>query len=58
MAQMLMDDDQGSMTTLDFLENARKMGKNAKVALIEVGKDGERCAASRYEAPEFANQAK
>lgn len=37
------------MTTLNFLEDARKLGKTAKVALIEAGKDGERCGASRYE---------
>lgn len=40
------------MTTLNFLENAKKIGKVAKVALIEAGKDGERCGASRYEVAE------
>lgn len=35
------------MTVLNFLENAKIMGKAPKVALIEAGKDGERCGASR-----------
>jgi len=38
----------GSFTTLNFLEQAKKDGKNARVALIEVGKEGERCGASRW----------
>lgn len=38
----------GSMTTLNFLEECKKLGKNGKVALIEAGKDGERCGASRW----------
>lgn len=36
------------MTTLNFLEESKKLGKRGKVALIEAGKDGERCGASRY----------
>lgn len=36
------------MTTLNFLEHANQLGKTAKVALIEAGKEGERCGASRY----------
>lgn len=38
----------GSMTTLNFLEECSKLGKLGKVALIEAGKDGERCGASRW----------
>jgi len=38
----------GSMTTLNFLEECKRLGKNGKVALIEAGKDGERCGASRW----------
>lgn len=38
----------GSMTTLNFLEECKKLGKKGKVALIEAGKDGERCGASRW----------
>ncbi|KAK5464879.1 hypothetical protein LTS15_001442 [Exophiala xenobiotica] len=38
----------GSMTTLNFLEECKKLGKRGKVALIEAGKDGERCGASRW----------
>jgi glycine/D-amino acid oxidase-like deaminating enzyme len=37
----------GSMTALNFLEQSKKDGKNARVALVEVGKQGERCGASR-----------
>lgn len=36
------------MTTLNFLEHANQLRKTAKVALIEAGKEGERCGASRY----------
>lgn len=35
------------MTTLNFLEECKKLGKRGKVALIEAGKEGERCGASR-----------
>ncbi len=38
----------GSMTTLNFLEECKKLGKTGKVALIEAGKEGERCGASRW----------
>lgn len=38
----------GSMTTLNFLEECKKLGKKGRVALIEAGKDGERCGASRW----------
>ena len=38
----------GSMATLNFLEECKKNGKNGRVALVEVGKDGERCGASRW----------
>lgn len=38
----------GSMATLNFLEECKKQKKNGRVALIEVGKDGERCGASRW----------
>lgn len=36
------------MTTLNFLEECKKLGKEGKVALIEAGKEGERCGASRW----------
>jgi tricarballylate dehydrogenase len=39
------------MTTLNFLEECKKLGKRGRVALIEAGKDGERCGASRYALP-------
>jgi tricarballylate dehydrogenase len=38
----------GSMTTLNFLEQCKKDNKPGRVALIEVGKKGERCGASRW----------
>ncbi|GAM33336.1 hypothetical protein TCE0_004f00162 [Talaromyces pinophilus] len=38
----------GCMTTLNFLEHANQLRKTAKVALIEAGKEGERCGASRW----------
>ncbi|KAL5438769.1 hypothetical protein PMIN07_004829 [Paraphaeosphaeria minitans] len=37
----------GCMTTLNFLETSKKLGKTGRVALIEVGKPDERCGASR-----------
>lgn len=36
------------MTTLNFLEECKRLGKRGTVALIEAGKDGERCGASRW----------
>lgn len=36
------------MTTLNFLEECNKLGKKGTVALLEAGKDGERCGASRW----------
>ncbi len=36
------------MTTLNFLEECKRLGKRGKVALLEAGKEGERCGASRY----------
>lgn len=38
----------GTMTTLNFLEQCKKLGKKGKVALIEAGREGERCGASRW----------
>ncbi|KAG4438700.1 hypothetical protein IFR05_005827 [Cadophora sp. M221] len=38
----------GSMTTLNFLEQCKRDGKRGRVALVEVGKEGERCGASRW----------
>jgi succinate dehydrogenase/fumarate reductase flavoprotein subunit len=38
----------GSMTTLNFLEECKRSNKAGKVALIEIGKEGERCGASRW----------
>jgi tricarballylate dehydrogenase len=36
------------MTTLNFLEECKKLGKTGKVALIEAGQEGERRGASRW----------
>lgn len=36
------------MTTLNFLEECKKLGKKGKVAMLEAGKEGERCGASRW----------
>ena len=41
----------GTMTTLNFLEQCKKLGKKGKVALIEAGREGERCGASRWYDP-------
>ncbi|OJI96960.1 hypothetical protein ASPVEDRAFT_78706 [Aspergillus versicolor CBS 583.65] len=38
----------GCMTALNFLETAKRLNKPARVALIEAGKKGERCGASRW----------
>jgi succinate dehydrogenase/fumarate reductase flavoprotein subunit len=38
----------GSSATLTFLENAERHGKSGRVALLEVGKEGERAGASRW----------
>lgn len=38
----------GTMTTLNFLEQCKKLGKRGRVAMIEAGRDGERCGASRW----------
>lgn len=38
----------GSMATINFLEECKKNKKSGRVALVEVGKDGERCGASRW----------
>ena len=38
----------GSMATLNFLEQCKKENKTGRVALVEVGKEGERCGASRW----------
>ncbi|KAK6391515.1 hypothetical protein LTR65_004350 [Meristemomyces frigidus] len=38
----------GAMATLNFLEECKKKKKSGRVALVEVGKDGERCGASRW----------
>ncbi|KAF2217339.1 hypothetical protein CERZMDRAFT_93392 [Cercospora zeae-maydis SCOH1-5] len=38
----------GSFATLSFLETCKREGKQGRVALVEVGKDGERCGASRW----------
>lgn len=43
-----MSSSAGSMTTLNFLEECKRLGKKGTVALIEAGKDGERCGASRW----------
>lgn len=38
----------GTMTTLNFLEECKKLGKKGRVAMIEAGREGERCGASRW----------
>lgn len=38
----------GSMAALNWLEKAKETGKQGRIAIIEVGKDGERCGASRW----------
>lgn len=38
----------GCMATLNFLEGCKAANKPGRVALIEIGKDGERCGASRW----------
>lgn len=38
----------GSMATLNFLEECAAQGKAARVALVEVGREDERCGASRW----------
>lgn len=38
----------GTLTTLSFLETCRNEGKNGRVALVEVGKEGERSGASKW----------
>jgi hypothetical protein len=41
-------DFSGSITAFNFLEQSKKDGKNAGVALVEVEKKGERCGDSRW----------
>jgi len=38
----------GCMATLAFLEETERLKKNARVALVEVGKEGERSGASKW----------
>ena len=38
----------GCMTVLNFLEQCKKENKHGKVALIEIGKEGERSGASKW----------
>lgn len=38
----------GCMTTLNFLEECEKNKKSGRVALVEVGKEGERSGASKW----------
>jgi hypothetical protein len=38
----------GSKITFDFLEECKRSNKTGKVALIEEGKEGEHCGASRW----------
>jgi succinate dehydrogenase/fumarate reductase flavoprotein subunit len=38
----------GCMATLAFLEECSKNGKEGKVALVEVGREGERSGASKW----------
>lgn len=38
----------GCMTALNFLETCERLNKPGRVALVEAGKKGERCGASRW----------
>jgi succinate dehydrogenase/fumarate reductase flavoprotein subunit len=38
----------GCMTTLNFLETCKRLNKRGHVAMLEAGKKGERCGASRW----------
>lgn len=38
----------GCMTTLNFLETCQRLNKPGRIALVEAGKKGERCGASRW----------
>lgn len=38
----------GCMTALNFLETSEQLKRPARVALIDAGKKGERCGASRW----------
>lgn len=38
----------GSLATLSFLEQCKEQGKSGRVALVEVGKEGERSGASKW----------
>lgn len=38
----------GCMATLNFLETCKKLNKRGHVAMLKVGKKGERCGASRW----------
>lgn len=38
----------GTLATLSFLEQCKEQGKNGRVALVEVGKEGERSGASKW----------
>lgn len=38
----------GCMTALNFLETCKKQGISGRVALVEAGKQDERCGASRW----------
>ena len=38
----------GTMTTLNFLEECKRLNKSGRVALVEAGKEGERSGASKW----------
>lgn len=38
----------GALATLSFLEQCKEQGKSGRVALVEVGKEGERSGASKW----------
>jgi tricarballylate dehydrogenase len=42
------DYGKGSMTALNFLEECERLGKKGRVCIVESGKEGERCGASRW----------
>ena len=38
----------GCMTTINFLEECKRLNKSGRVALVEAGKEGERSGASKW----------
>ena len=38
----------GTMTAINFLEEAKRLNKNGRVAIVEAGKEDERSGASKW----------